>query len=225
MDSRQSNDARFIILAHDITERKKIEDELKRANDNLQAHIIEIESLQAKLREQAVRDPLTGLFNRRYLKETLDREISRAQREKKTIGFIIMDLDHFKQVNDTYGHKAGDMVLQKLGGLIIRNLRVEDIPCRYGGEEFTIMMPGASLEKTVERANFLLREINEMAIRYDNANIKVAVSMGVSVFPDHGAGEEDALIRADRALYRAKELGRNQVVVYQDNNNQQIKNP
>jgi len=225
MDSRQSNDARFIILAHDITERKKIEDELKRANDNLQAHIIEIESLQAKLREQAVRDPLTGLFNRRYLKETLDREISRAQREKKTIGFIIMDLDHFKQVNDTYGHKAGDMVLQKLGGLIIRNLRVEDIPCRYGGEEFTIMMPGASLEKTVERANFLLHEINEMAIRYDNANIKVAVSMGVSVFPDHGAGEEDALIRADRALYRAKELGRNQVVVYQDNNNQQIKNP
>jgi diguanylate cyclase (GGDEF)-like protein len=177
---------------------------------------MEIEALQTELREQAVRDPLTGLFNRRYLKETLDREAARALREKKPIGFIIMDLDHFKQINDTYGHKAGDMVLQKLGGLIIRNLRTEDIPCRYGGEEFTIMMPGASLAKTLERANLLLRQITEMEVVYDGANIKVTASMGVSIFPDHGTGEEDALIRADRALYHAKELGRNQVFVYEE---------
>jgi diguanylate cyclase (GGDEF)-like protein len=216
MSHSHPEDARFIILARDITERKNIEDKLKHANDNLHSHIMEIEALQTELREQAVRDPLTGLFNRRYLKETLDREAARALREKKPIGFIIMDLDHFKQINDTYGHKAGDMVLQKLGGLIIRNLRTEDIPCRYGGEEFTIMMPGASLAKTLERANLLLRQITEMEVVYDGANIKVTASMGVSIFPDHGTGEEDALIRADRALYHAKELGRNQVFVYEE---------
>jgi len=216
MSNSQLEDARFIILARDITERKKIEDELELANNVLQAHVREIEELHVNLREQAIRDPLTGLFNRRYLQETINREVSRAQREGKTIGFIIMDLDYFKQVNDMYGHKAGDMVLQKLGGLIIRHLRTEDIPCRYGGEEFTIMMPGASLESTRERAKKLLRQINEMEVMYDGAKIKITASMGVSVFPDHGAGEEDALICADRALYRAKQLGRNQVFVYQE---------
>jgi diguanylate cyclase (GGDEF)-like protein/PAS domain S-box-containing protein len=216
MSHSQLEDARFVILAHDITERKKIEDELELANNVLQAHVREIGALHDRLREQAVRDPLTGLFNRRYLEETLDREVSRARREGKPIGFIIMDLDYFKQVNDTYGHKAGDMVLQKLGGLLIRNLRAEDIPCRYGGEEFTIMMPGASLENTRDRAKNLLRQINEMEIMYGGAKIKITASIGVSVFPDHGTGEEDALIRADRALYHAKELGRNQVFVYEE---------
>jgi diguanylate cyclase (GGDEF)-like protein/PAS domain S-box-containing protein len=202
-------------VGRNITERKKIEDDLRRANIALQEQVQEIELLHEKLREQAVRDPLTGLFNRRYLQETLDREVARARRDDKPIGFIIMDLDHFKQVNDLHGHKAGDMVLQKLGGLIIRNLRTGDIPCRYGGEEFTVMMPGASLEKTLERANFLLQQIHEMEIEYDGARIKVTASMGVAVFPKHGSSGEEALIHADNALYTAKALGRNQVVVYQ----------
>jgi len=203
-------------VGRDITERKKIENNLRRANIALQEQVQEIELLHEKLREQAVRDPLTGLFNRRYLQETLEREVARARRESKPIGFIIMDLDHFKQVNDMYGHKAGDMALQKLGGLIIRNLRTGDISCRYGGEEFTLMMPGASLEKTLERANLLLQQIDEMEIEYDGARIKVTASMGVSVFPEHGSSGEEALIHADNALYEAKALGRNQVVVYQD---------
>jgi diguanylate cyclase (GGDEF)-like protein/PAS domain S-box-containing protein len=216
MNNSYLEDAHFIILAHDITERKKIKDELELSYNVLQARVCEIEALHKQLREQAIRDPLTGLFNRRFLQETLDREVSRAQREGKPIGFIIMDLDYFKQINDTYGHKAGDMVLKKLGDLLIRNLRAEDIPCRYGGEEFTIMMPGASLENTLERAKNLLCQINEMEIVCDNAKIKITASIGVSVFPDHGAGEEDALICADRALYHAKGLGRNQVFVYED---------
>jgi diguanylate cyclase (GGDEF)-like protein/PAS domain S-box-containing protein len=215
MHNSHLEDAHFIILAHDITERKKIEDELEQAYNVLQARVYEIEALHKQLHEQAIRDPLTGLFNRRFLQETLDREISRAQREGKPIGFIIMDLDYFKQVNDTYGHKAGDMVLKKLGELLLRNLRAEDIPCRYGGEEFTIMMPGASLENTLERAKNLLHQINEMEIICDDAKIKITASMGVSVFPDHGTGEEDALICADRALYHAKGSGRNQVFVYE----------
>jgi diguanylate cyclase (GGDEF)-like protein/PAS domain S-box-containing protein len=211
-----SHSSRLADLIWDIAERRIAEEELRRANDALNAQMQEIELLHATLREQAIRDPLTGLFNRRFLQETLDREISRAHREGKPIGFIIMDLDYFKQVNDTYGHKAGDMVLKKLGDLLIRNLRAEDIPCRYGGEEFTIMMPGASLENTLERAKNLLCQINEMEIVYDNAKIKITASMGVSVFPDHGTGEEDALICADRALYQAKGLGRNRVFVYED---------
>lgn len=200
----------------DITEQKKIEDDLRRANIALQDQVREIESLHEKLREQAIRDPLTGLFNRRYLQETLEREVARAQRDNKPMGFIILDLDHFKNINDTHGHKAGDTALQKLGGLLLRNLRKEDISCRYGGEEFTIIMPGASLEVTIERANFLLREINEMDIEYNGAKIKITASMGISVFPSHGSNGEEALICADDALYTAKALGRNQVVVYGD---------
>lgn len=215
MSNSHLEDTRFIILAHDITERKKIEDELELANNLLQIQLREIGELHDELREHAIRDPLTGLFNRRYLQETLEREVARAQREGKPIGFIIMDLDHFKEVNDTYGHKAGDTVLQKLGKLIVGNLRTGDISCRYGGEEFTVMMPGASLEKTLERANFLLQQIHEMEMEYDGARIKVTASMGVAVFPKHGSNGEEALINADNALYTAKALGRNQVVVYQ----------
>lgn len=214
-----SYNARFIVLARDITERKKIEDDLKQANDRLHLQVKQNESLHNQLRDQALRDPLTGLFNRRYLQETLDREVSRAHREGKPIGFIIMDVDHFKRVNDTYGHKTGDMLLQKLGGLILRNLRSEDIPCRYGGEEFTIIMPGASLDATVHRAGLLLEQMKEMDVLYDGVNLQITASMGVATFPEHGTSGEEVLIRADRALYHAKKSGRSQVVVYQDDFN------
>jgi diguanylate cyclase (GGDEF)-like protein/PAS domain S-box-containing protein len=202
-------------VGRDITERKRIEDELKRLNVALQEQMGELKELHKQLREQAIRDPLTGLFNRRYLQETLDREVARAKRDGETIGFIIMDLDHFKQVNDKHGHKAGDMALQQLGNLLLQNLRAGDISCRYGGEEFTIVMPGASLEKTLERANFLLQKINEMRIEYDGAEIKITASMGVSLFPKNGSNREEAMSHADNALYAAKALGRNRVVVYE----------
>lgn len=201
-------------VGRDITERKRTEDELKRLNAALQEQMREVKELHQQLREQAVRDPLTGLFNRRYLQETLDREVARANREGKSIGFIIMDLDHFKRVNDRHGHKAGDMALQQLGNLLLKNLRAEDVACRYGGEEFTVMMPGASLETTLERANFLLQKINEMPIEYNGADIKITASMGVALFPKHGSNGEEAMSHADNALYAAKALGRNQVVVY-----------
>ena len=202
-------------VGRDITERKRIEDELKRVNMALQEQMREVKALHKQLREQAIRDPLTGLFNRRYLQETLDREVARAKREGKPVGFIIMDLDHFKQVNDKHGHKAGDMALQQLGALLLQNLRMEDISCRYGGEEFTVVMPGASLETAIERANFLLRKINEMRVKYNGAEIKITASMGVSLFPKHGANGEEAMSHADNALYAAKALGRNRVVVYE----------
>ncbi len=207
----------FVAVKEDVTERKKNQDDLKQANSDLLAHLKEIKALHEQLREQAIRDPITGLFNRRYLQETLEREIARAEREQQEVGVIIMDIDRFKQVNDTYGHKAGDLVLENLGGLISGNLRMGDIPCRYGGEEFTIIMPGATLETTVERAQLLRDKINEMRTYYDMREIKITASMGVAAYPLHGSNGEEALIHADRALYHAKENGRDKVVVYHEN--------
>lgn len=210
-----SPEARFIILARDITERKKNEEELNLANQILQSHVAEIEVLHKQLREQAIRDPLTGLFNRRYLEETLDREVARALRENKPVGFIILDIDLFKNVNDKYGHKMGDLVLKNMGELLIQNLRTGDIPCRYGGEEFTILMPGATLSSTVDRATDLQKLINNQVTMFEEDRVSVTVSMGIAAYPMHGSSGEDVLIRADRALYRAKETGRNRIITYQ----------
>ncbi len=207
---------RFILLARNVTDRKRYQDALKQVNKNLIAHVREIEALQEQLREQAIRDPLTGLFNRRYLQETLEREVARARRARQPIGVIIMDVDFFKRVNDTYGHKAGDLVLEKMGALLKSNLRAGDIPCRYGGEEFTIIMPGASLEAAVQKAEKLLKKIAALRVIYEKNEIRVTVSVGVAAFPQHGKTGEQTLICADKALYRAKESGRNRLVVYEE---------
>jgi diguanylate cyclase (GGDEF)-like protein/PAS domain S-box-containing protein len=200
----------------DITNRKQVEDALKQAHEHLQSHVIEIESLQEQLREQAIRDPLTGLFNRRYLQETFDREIARANRENKPIGLVIMDIDHFKKVNDAYGHRAGDKVLKSLGELLIANIRAGDIPCRYGGEEFVIVMPGAILDVAHERAELLRIKFEAMRVPYGGQELLATMSFGVAAYPIHGLHGDAILIRADRALYRAKQSGRNCVVSYQD---------
>ena len=142
-------------VARDISERKQNEVELQDANQKLRNQLVEIEMLQSQLREQATRDSLTGLFNRRYLEETLTREFQRAEREKSTVCLIMMDIDGFKAFNDTYGHDAGDLLLKKLGEFLQSEIRSSDISCRYGGEEFLIVMPGTLLEKGYERAEHL----------------------------------------------------------------------
>jgi diguanylate cyclase (GGDEF)-like protein/PAS domain S-box-containing protein len=194
----------------------RLVEELQRANARLYAQLSEIQALQNELREQAIRDPLTSVFNRRYLQETLDREIARVHRVSQPVGIMIMDIDRFKLINDTYGHKAGDLILQALGELLKKNIRREDIACRYGGEEFVVVMPGASLHTAQERAKIIRARIETLRVTYENSNIHVTVSLGVAAYPQHGATGEDVLIRADRALYRAKQEGRNRVVVYQD---------
>lgn len=200
----------------DITERQKAEDALQQANWQLKVQLKEIELLQEQLREQAIRDPLTGLFNRRYLQETLDREISRAGREKQPVGLIIMDIDNFKRINDAYGHRAGDKMLNEFGNLLIVNIRAEDIPCRYGGEEFVIVMPGASLQTAFERAELIRQKFDSLRVRYRGQDLHATISLGVAAYPTNGSNSEAVLIRADRALYRAKQSGRNRVVAYQD---------
>ncbi len=169
--------------------------------------------LRETLRNQAIRDPLTGLFNRRYLEETLEQEISRAARNKQQIGAIMIDIDHFKRYNDTYGHEAGDAVLSELGRFLEKSLRGGDTPCRYGGEEFTVLLPGASLENALQKAERLREGVKELNVQHRGRSIgAITLSMGVACFPDQGLTGEILLRAADQALYQAKASGRDRVV-------------
>ena len=205
-----------LIIFRDMTDRKEVEKDLRFAMDRMQTQLIEIGLLQSQLREQAIRDALTNLFNRRYLEETLERELARASREVYPLCIVMMDIDHFKRVNDTYGHEAGDLVLKTLASMVMGQSRQGgDFVCRYGGEEFVLVMPNISIEVARERMNSLNRSIATLSIPFGRYNLNVTVSMGVSSFPSHGETKEHLLRAADRALYSAKNAGRNRVHVYE----------
>ncbi len=172
--------------------------------------------LRSDLRQLSIRDPLTGLFNRRYMEETLEIEISRAQRKEHSIGIIMLDIDHFKSFNDRFSHAAGDELLQTLGHLIRSNLRAGDVACRYGGEEFVLILPEATEEAAVRRAEDLRSRVREIGVRHLDAVLgPVSISLGVGLYPDHGRTRDELLAAADSALYRAKAEGRDRVVVAQ----------
>ena len=194
-------------------DRYRAETELRRANERLQAQLAEIQALQAQLREQAIRDALTGLFNRRYLEETLERELLRARRAAAAISLVMLDIDHFKKLNDTYGHKAGDVMLQKLGEMLRAHTRGGDVACRYGGEEFVVVLPGASLEVAHQRAEQWRLTFEAVRVPYGKHELRSTLSLGVAVFPQHGSTSDEVLRMADTALYMAKTEGRNRVVV------------
>jgi len=203
-----------IILAYDITQRKQLENELKNTNKILMAKILEVEFLQEKLQEQAIRDPLTGVFNRRFLAESLDKEVSKAERENIPVSIIMMDVDLFKDFNDTFGHKCGDIVLQDLANFLTENSRQGDIVCRYGGEEFVILMPNATLHDAYERAETWRRDYTARVIHHGGKELSISFSAGVASFPMHGTSGESILYAADDALYRSKNEGRNKVSLY-----------
>ncbi|GGR23525.1 sensor domain-containing diguanylate cyclase [Deinococcus ruber] len=170
--------------------------------------------LQESLRQQSLRDPLTSLYNRRYLDETFERELGRAMRHNQPLAVLMVDVDHFKRFNDTYGHDAGDQVLIQLGKRLRDHFRLEDIVCRYGGEEFAVVMPAASLDGAVERAEDLRTALARLNVTLNGTSQEsMTVSIGVSVYPLHGDDTAVLLRRADQALYRAKQAGRNQVRV------------
>jgi diguanylate cyclase (GGDEF)-like protein/PAS domain S-box-containing protein len=170
--------------------------------------------LQERLRDQAIRDPLTGLFNRRYMEESLERELRRAQRRSMPLGVIMIDIDHFKRFNDTFGHAAGDTLLREIGGLLQKHTRGEDIACRYGGEEFTLILLEASAGDTEQRAALLREEAGRLQVEYGHQPLgNITISVGVAVFPDHGSTVESLLKASDAALYRAKDGGRDRVMV------------
>jgi diguanylate cyclase (GGDEF)-like protein len=169
--------------------------------------------LRDTLRREAIRDPLTDLYNRRYMEESLKREVQRAERNQTSVGIMMLDIDHFKIFNDTHGHKAGDAVLQALGALLRSNIRGGDIACRYGGEEFLLILPDANLDVTRQRAEELLSQVRALQIPYQDMNFQVTVSIGVSVFSEHTVDMQQVISVADKALYQAKEQGRNRVMV------------
>lgn len=169
--------------------------------------------LRETLRRQAIRDPLTGLFNRRYMEESLEREIRRATRRKTTVGIIMLDLDHFKRYNDDFGHEVGDAILRTFGTFLSAHIRGGDIACRYGGEEFTLILPETSLEETQERAEQIRGEIKKIQVDSNGHSFgNLSASLGVAIFPEQGEMAESILRAADVALYRAKSAGRDRVV-------------
>lgn len=171
-------------------------------------------NLKESLRQQSIRDPLTGLFNRRYMEESLDREIARAKREKNSIGIIMFDIDHFKKFNDNVGHDAGDALLKELGIFLRKTTRAEDIVSRYGGEEFIAVLPSATLDETESRAEQLRIGVAKLTAYHLGKPLdKCTISLGVAAFPMHGQTIDILLKNADTALYRAKKEGRNKVVV------------
>jgi diguanylate cyclase (GGDEF)-like protein len=174
----------------------------------------EIRELQSRLQEQAIRDALTGLFNRRYLDETLPRELSRAKREGYPLALIMFDIDHFKQVNDTYGHVAGDDVIRCLGAILRQGAREGDIACRYGGEEFIIALPRMGVDAALIRAEKWRTEVEAIQVQHGDFSIRFTISAGAAGYPDHATEHENLIECADLALYRSKSDGRNRVTCF-----------
>ncbi|TAM56438.1 MAG: diguanylate cyclase [Acidobacteria bacterium] len=169
--------------------------------------------LREKLSVQSIRDPLTGLFNRRYMEESFQKEISRAARRQEPIGVVMLDIDRFKTFNDLHGHAAGDAVLVALAAFLKQRMRGADVACRYGGEEFVIILPECSLDNAMKRAGQLAEELRTVRVSYAGETLgPVTVSVGVASFPLHGARPDALLGAADAAMYRAKQEGRDRVV-------------
>jgi len=201
----------FVVL-RDITKRYQDELELQRANERLAAHVREIEALHDELREQAIRDGLTGLFNRRYLDEILSRELARVGHEGGVLSVVMIDVDHFKATNDRLGHREGDRLLAYLGTVLREGTRAGDTACRYGGEEFLLVLPEATSETARERAESLRRGYSAR-LRAAGFEGPLTLSAGVASFPMHAKTDDELLRAADVALYRAKTEGRDRVCI------------
>ena len=170
--------------------------------------------LSEKLLQQSIRDPLTNLFNRRYMEETLEREIFRATRAQLPLGVIMIDIDHFKNFNDSFGHEAGDAMLKAIAAFLQDQVRKEDVACRFGGEEFTLIMPGAGLPIVLSRAQILLEKARLIQVPFAGRTLgPVTLSLGVAMFPEQGRTGGLVIHSADEALLKAKRSGRNRVVV------------
>jgi len=171
-------------------------------------------SLREVLRTQSIRDPLTGLFNRRYMEESLHRELRRAVRQNEQVAVFMIDIDYFKQFNDTFGHLAGDTLLRELGTSLSQHTRGQDVVCRFGGEEFAIILTSASSEAAHTRAQRLCEEVRKLTVVFRGQTLgRITLSVGIAGYPGSGNDAEELLRKADEALYRAKTEGRDRIVV------------
>lgn len=189
----------------------QVRERLHRNEKALQAQLDEIRLLQNQLKDQVDRDPLTGLFNRRHLAATMDRELARCARDDAPISAIMIDIDHFKQINDTHGHPVGDEVLKAVAAVLAQSLRAGDIACRYGGEEFLLLLPGTALETAKARAESMVHRVAELRMQVQELALEVQVSAGVAEAPLNATDAATLIQQADAALYRAKAAGRNRV--------------
>lgn len=171
-------------------------------------------NLRETLRDQSIRDPLTGLFNRRFMQESLDRELLRARRKKHPLTVLFLDLDQFKRFNDTFGHDAGDLVLRSMAEVFRQYFRGDDVVCRYGGEEFAVILPESTAKDAVLRANDLRAEAKKLQLKHQGRTLDpVSISAGIASFPEHGSTTEELLRVADQGLYQSKADGRDRVTI------------
>lgn len=172
--------------------------------------------LREALQQQSIRDTLTGLYNRRFMEESLERELGRAARTHQPVSMMMMDIDDFKRFNDTFGHQAGDALLRTLGEFLNQRTRGQDVACRYGGEEFALILAGASLENSCKRAEILREDLKQLKVQHGGQPLEnISLSMGIAAFPTHATNAETLVKAADDALYRAKKEGRNRLVAAQ----------
>lgn len=170
--------------------------------------------LRETLQHQSMHDPLTGLYNRRYLEEFMRLEFLRASRKDTTLAVVMLDIDFFKRFNDTFGHEAGDLVLQEIAGVLLKNVRESDIACRLGGEEFLLLLPETSVEVASERAESIRQAVRALKLFHGGKSLgDLSISVGVSFYPQHGQTSQQLMDAADQALYEAKNQGRDRVII------------
>ena len=213
VDNRDGTHLGSLVMLHDITLRHQTEQALRESNDALRKKLLENERLQRELRDQALRDPLTGLRNRRFLEDVLPVEVGRAEESGASLSLVVVDIDRFKSVNDAHGHARGDEMLKALGQLIQQGLREPQSAGRYGGDEFMVILPDMGLDAAVAWAESLRRMFEPIAAAYNGSIRAATLSAGVASYPEHGTSGADLFHTADVALYEAKNAGRNCVCV------------
>lgn len=197
----------------EVLEDAAFRNKVKRVSEQLCLTISNL-NLRKKLEQQAIRDPLTYLYNRRYLDDSFMRELKRAERKKMSLAVIMIDIDHFKVFNDTFGHDAGDYVIQEFAKLLFKVVRGEDICCRYGGEEFTLLLNEIELDTVVKRATELLQATRGLVLEQNGKLLgNISISLGIAMYPQHGSTQKELIKEADKALYNAKNSGRDQLMV------------
>jgi diguanylate cyclase (GGDEF)-like protein len=203
----------FLLVVHDISEQDHELVQLRQQNDELQQRLADIERLKNRIKEQSIRDPLTNLFNRRFLNEFMERELALARRNQKPLALVMLDLDHFKQLNDQFGHQTGDKVIEMVAKHLLRQSRKTDILFRYGGEEFLVILPNTSALQAKHLAENWRVQVQQAQVSAKHQVVSVTLSAGIACYPEHGTTAFNLIQAADEALYQAKAAGRNQVVM------------
>lgn len=208
-----ASEPHYLLVVQDISEQEQELVRLRQQNDELQQRLADIERLKNRIREQSIRDPLTNLFNRRFLNEFMERELALARRNQKPLALVMLDLDHFKQLNDQYGHQTGDKVIEMVAKHLLRQSRKTDILFRYGGEEFLVILPNTTALQAKHLAENWRVQVQHAQIFAKHQMVNVTLSAGIACYPEHGTTAFNLIQAADEALYQAKAAGRNQVVL------------